>query len=147
MRKLSKLFAFLLAAVMLLSLLAACAPTINVGGDPTPTPGGSQTQNPNPGTTNNPNPSTPGTTNPPSQTVHDLYASGTKLRMAVGYNNAQTGMFFNAKIIQDLLGSHTGCCIRAFYINSPNHGAQQAKKSRRNDGNRQKRLPYKYLSE
>ena len=42
--------------------------------------------------------------NPTSETNKDYkisYANGTVLRMATGYNNAQTGLFFDAKIAKD----------------------------------------------
>ena len=96
MKKLGKIFALLLAAAMLMSLLAACGPTINVDGQPTGNPG--QPNNPsNPGNPSNPdaNPDTP------SQTVHDLYASGITLRMATGYNNPNTGISYDAGTISD----------------------------------------------
>ena len=88
MKKLSKIFALVLTAAMLLSLLAACGPTIDVGGNPTNTPGGggggggTQTQEPSGG----------GTT----ETVHNKYAAGTVLRMGTGYNSANTGIAFDS---------------------------------------------------
>ena len=73
MKKLSKIFALLLAAAMLLSLLAACGPTINIDGEENNTPsGGGQTQTPSGG----------GEDNPPAGSLD--FAPGTELRMATG---------------------------------------------------------------
>ena len=97
MKKLGKIFAFLLTAAMLLSLLAACGPTINVdgGNDPTNNPGSTNTGNPG-GNSDNPG---GGTTT--TETVRDKYASGVTLRMATGYNNPNTGISFDAGTISD----------------------------------------------
>ena len=95
MKKLGKIFAFLLTAALLLSLLAACGPTINV--DPTGNPGGNQTSNPNPGSTNDPS----GGGQTTSETVRDKFAPGTTLRMATGYNNPNTGISFDEGTIND----------------------------------------------
>ena len=84
MKKLRTAIAFALTAVMTVSILAGC------GGPQIPTDpnvsGGSST------------PSGGGTATPSgsSQTVHELYAAGTTLRMGTGYNNANTGIAFDA---------------------------------------------------
>ncbi len=66
-----------------------------------------------PGTTSNSGTSTPnsgnssgggsGTGDPttPSSALELKYAAGTTIRTAVGYNNAQTGLFFDAKVVGD----------------------------------------------
>ena len=76
-----RLLALLLVLVMSMSiLLTGCKPKVPTP-DPTPDP--------------DPTPS-------PSEPVEDLtfkleYAEGTVLRMATGYNNAKTGLFFDAE--------------------------------------------------
>ena len=67
-----RIVALLLVLVMLVSVLAACKPK------------------PNPNTGNNETPE-----------LKLEYAVGTILRMATGYNNAKTGLFFDASIAQD----------------------------------------------
>ena len=89
MKKLSKIFALLLTAAMLLSLLAACGPTIVEDGGDTNTPSGGgnpQTQNPGGGGGGEDSPTPAGSLD---------FAAGTVLRMATGYNSAQTGLFFD----------------------------------------------------
>ena len=67
-----RIVALLLALTMIVTLLASCK-------KPTPAP--------------DPTPSTP--------ELKLEYAAGTELRMATGYNNAKTGLFFNADIAKD----------------------------------------------
>ena len=86
MKKLSKIFALLLTAAMLLSLLAACGPTINLD-DGTNTPGGGQSDNTNPPGGGEDDPAPAGSLD---------FAPGTELRMATGYNSKATGLFFDA---------------------------------------------------
>lgn len=90
MKKQKSLFALALAVVMTLSLLAGCAPAVQVQ---TSTPPANSTA-----------PSTPSDNNPggeqeqqPAQTLQDLYAPGTALRMATGYNSPKTGIAFDAE--------------------------------------------------
>ena len=83
MKKYKSLTAMLLAVVIAAGLLAGCAPSVSVATNP---PSGNSA-NPNP------NPSDGGGT-----TANELtYAGGTELRMAVGYNSPQTGLFFDAE--------------------------------------------------
>ena len=83
MKKLRTAIAFALTAVMTVSLMAGCGgPKIPTDDNPgggaasgdggTPAPGG------------------------PTQTVHELYAGGTTLRMGTGYNSENTGIAFDA---------------------------------------------------
>ena len=86
MKKLRTALAFALTLVMALSLLAGCGgPQIPTGNEPTPAPGGST-----------PTPAPSGGGDTPSQTVHELYAPGTALRMGTGYNSENTGIAFDA---------------------------------------------------
>ena len=87
MKKLRTAIAFALTAVMTVSLLAGC------GGPKIPTDGS------NTGTT----PSGSGTAAPSgsTQTVHELYAAGTVLRMGTGYNSENTGIAFDASTAGD----------------------------------------------
>ncbi len=74
----TRIIALLLALVMMLGCLAACTPS-------TPSVGGGDT------------PDTPDT--PTEDLTFKLeYADGTLLRMATGYNNAKTGLFFDASV-------------------------------------------------
>ena len=70
-----RIVSLLLVLVMLLTAFASCKPK------PTPTPDGGDT---------------PGDQNKPELKLE--YAAGTELRMATGYNNAKTGLFFDASI-------------------------------------------------
>ena len=85
--KKSRILALLLALVMLVSALVACKPK------PTPTP-------------------TPDPT--PDTELKLEYADGTILRMATGYNNKKTGLFFDAEVagegitLADGVTYHTG---------------------------------------
>ena len=108
MKKLSKIFALLLAAAMLLSLLAACGPTINIddGGNNTNSPGN---QTNNPGSTADP--SGGGEDNPPAASLD--FAKGTELRMATGYNSTKTGLFFDAETAGDGLTLADGNTYRS----------------------------------
>ena len=88
MKKLKSVLSLALMAVMVLSLLAGCGPQI---------PPDSSTGNIPSSSGNNPsgggnNPSGGGS----SQTVHELYAPGTTLRMGTGYNSENTGIAFDA---------------------------------------------------
>ncbi len=81
--KMKKTLALALAFVMILGVLAGCGPQITV-----PTT--------DPGTT----PASDGPTGTESSYKNDAlaFAPGTVLRMAVGYNSRQTGLFFDAEI-------------------------------------------------
>ena len=67
-----RILSLVLAFVLLVSVFTACAPTPTPDPDPTPTP-----------------------------ELKLEYADGTVLRMATGYNNAKTGLFFDAEIAKD----------------------------------------------
>lgn len=80
MKKLKSFAAMLLAVVMTASLLAGCGPSIQV--EPSTAPSAAPTQS--------------GSETPSDAPEQGLsYAPGTKLRMATGYNNAKTGLFFD----------------------------------------------------
>ena len=102
MKKLKNVLTLVLIAVMALSLLAGCGPQIPTG-DP-----GQNANNPgNSGTTpgNSGNSGAGGgsenTGDTPAQTVHELYAAGTVLRMGTGYNSENTGIAFDASTAGD----------------------------------------------
>ena len=85
MRKMKSFAAMLLAIVMTASLLAGCGPSIQVEQSQPPAQnsqpaqsGGNETAQPS---------------EAPAQGL--TYAPGTTLRMATGYNNAKTGLFFD----------------------------------------------------
>ena len=68
-----RLLSLLLVVVMIVGILASCGePPITPDPDPDPTP-----------------------------ELKLEYADGTVLRMATGYNNAKTGLFFDAEIAKD----------------------------------------------
>ena len=69
-----RLLALVLVLVMLFSAFVACAPTPTPDPDPDPTP---------------------------TPELKLEYDEGTVLRMATGYNNAKTGLFFDASIAKD----------------------------------------------
>ena len=104
MKKLSKIFALLLTAAMLLSVLAACGPTVVEDSG----------NNTNPPTTKNPggedNPGG-GEDNPPAVTLE--FANGTVLRMATGYNSSKTGLFFDPETAGDGVKLADGNTYRA----------------------------------
>ena len=86
MKKYKSLIAMLLAIVMTAALLSGCGPSISVETQP-------PAQNSTPA--NNDTPDTPDD----SQQNNTLtYAPGTVLRTAVGYNNAKTGITFDAEV-------------------------------------------------
>ena len=92
--KKNRILALVLAAVMLTALLAGCGNTIDTSNLQTNPPqvtqsGGSSTTTP--GTTGN---QTDTNTEPAQPQL--TYASGTTLRMATGYNKANTGLTFDA---------------------------------------------------
>ncbi|MBD5161605.1 MAG: hypothetical protein HDT14_06255 [Oscillibacter sp.] len=107
MKKYKSLLAAILVVVMAAALLSGCGPSIQYE-DSTPA------QN---NTTNN-TPSTPSDSNTPSDTTPAdntlTYAAGTTLRMATGYNNAKTGIAFDAETagegvtLADGVTYHTG---------------------------------------
>ena len=107
MKKLSKIFALLLSAAMLLSLLAACGPKISIDGGDT---------NTNPPANNNNNQTNDnqggGNDNPAPAGSLD-FASGTELRMATGYNSKTTGLFFDADTAGDGITLADGNTYRA----------------------------------
>ena len=92
MKNMKKLLALVLAVVMVCSMLTAC------GGNTDPTTA-TTTQGSENQTTGNTDPttgSTEPTTTEPAKKLE--YKKGTVLRMATGYNNAKTGMSFNAEV-------------------------------------------------
>lgn len=84
MKKYKSLIAMLLAIVMTAALLSGCGPSLSV----------EQTQPPAQNSDFGAN--TPDATDPPQNTL--TYAPGTTLRTAVGYNNAKTGIAFDAEV-------------------------------------------------
>lgn len=85
MKKLKSLAAMLLAIAMTAALLSGCGPSIQVEESKAPA-----------------QPSQSGetaTSDAPEQGL--TYADGTKLRMATGYNNAKTGLFFDPETAGD----------------------------------------------
>ncbi len=84
MRKMKSFAAMLLAIVMTASLLAGCGPSIQVE------------QSQPPAQNSQPAQSGGGQATPSAAPAQGLtYAPGTTLRMATGYNNAKTGLFFD----------------------------------------------------
>ena len=100
MKKFSKIFALLLTAAMLLSLLAACGPSIDIDGDTNTPAGDSQTK-------------APGGENDPAPAGSLDFAAGTELRMATGYNSKTTGLFFDADTAGDGIKLADGNTYRA----------------------------------
>ncbi len=97
MRK-TKLAASLLAvSLAATTLLTGCKPGDNSSGTSNPTPGNSGSSS---GTSS-------GTSTPAAPTLELKYASGTTLRMATGYNNAKTGLFFDSTVV-DKIDKDTG---------------------------------------
>ena len=86
MKKYKSLIAMLLAIVMTAALLSGCGPSISVETQP-------PAQNSTPA-----NNDTPDTPDEPQQNNTLTYAPGTVLRTAVGYNNAKTGITFDAEV-------------------------------------------------
>ena len=81
MKKFKSRIAMLLAVAMTATLMAGCGPKIEVQQTPAPAPSAStETTTP---------------TEAPAKTLD--FAKGTVLRMATGYNNAKTGLFFDAE--------------------------------------------------
>ena len=101
MKKYKSLIAMLLAIVMTAALLSGCGPSISV-----------ETQPPAPSATSGND--TPDTPDEPQQNNTLTYAPGTTLRTAVGYNNAKTGITFDAEVagegitLADGVTYHTG---------------------------------------
>ena len=84
--------ALILALCLIVGLLAGCGGQLQVE-DPTTPP----VTSPTPGTSDTP--SDEPTTEPDPEPVDLLtFAAGTVLRMATGYNNAKTGLFFDASV-------------------------------------------------
>lgn len=88
MKNMKRALSLTLAALMMVAVLAGCVPSL-------PTLPGTNAQNPTNG--QNPGPTDP---NQPQQDLL-VFANGTVLRMACGYNNARTGLFFNAEVAKD----------------------------------------------
>ena len=87
MKKYKSLIAMLLAIVMTAALLSGCGPSLSV----------EQSQPPAQNSTSGGD--TPDTPSDPAQPDNTLtYAPGTVLRTAVGYNNAKTGIAFDAEV-------------------------------------------------
>ena len=85
MKKLKSLAAMLLAIAMTAALLFGCGPSIQVEETKAPA-----------------QPSQSGEADPSDAPEQGLtYADGTKLRMATGYNNAKTGLFFDPETAGD----------------------------------------------
>ena len=88
--KKSRILALLLVLVMLVSVFASC-----IKPAPTPTPDPDD----KPGTTPDGDETPGGDETPDEEVFLPLeYAPGTELRMATGYNNAKTGLFFDASV-------------------------------------------------
>lgn len=83
MKKYKSLAAMLLAIAMTAALLSGCAPSISY--EPSPSP--AQTGDP-----------APANSDTPDEPQGLTFAPGTVLRMATGYNNAKTGLFFDAEV-------------------------------------------------
>ena len=88
MKKYKSLLALLLVAVMAVSLLSGCGPSIQYEDSPAP----SQSSSNNGDASSS---GTPGASTPADNSLS--YAPGTELRMATGYNNAKTGITFDAE--------------------------------------------------
>ena len=86
MKKLKSLVAMLLAVAMTAALLSGCGPSIQVEESKAPAPQPSQSGEAAP-------------SDAPEQGL--TYAEGTKLRMATGYNNTKTGLFFDPETAGD----------------------------------------------
>ena len=96
-----RILSLVLTLALSVSMLAACGPKVEdlPSGDNTTTEnnGGNNT---NTGNTNTDNTNT-GNKEPEATPTPELkleYAAGTVLRMATGYNNAKTGLFFDAEV-------------------------------------------------
>ena len=92
----------ILVICMLATCFAGCTPQIEIPTDPTkaPTQGPKPTEGPKP-TQGIDDPTEP--TEPTTPVVQDLlvFKAGTVLRMATGYNNTKTGLFFDAEVAKD----------------------------------------------
>ena len=88
MKNMKRALSLTLAALMMVAVLAGCVPSL-------PTLPGTNAQNPTNG--QNPGPTDP---NQPQQDLL-VFANGTVLRMACGYNSAKTGLFFTAELAKD----------------------------------------------
>ena len=106
MKKYKSLLALLLVAVMAVTLLSGCGPSIQYEDSPAP----SQSNSNNSSTPDNS--SAPDASAPADNSLS--YAPGTELRMATGYNNAKTGITFDAETagegvtLADGVTYHTG---------------------------------------
>ena len=89
MKNMKRFLSMALALVMMVALFAGCVRQLPT--DPATT-GKPNVNNP----TKPANPSDPAGTQPPQDLL--IFAKGTILRMATGYNSAQTGLFFDANI-------------------------------------------------
>ena len=98
MKKLKSVLTLVLIAVMALALLAGCGgPQIPTDPNPGGNAGGGNAGGGNAGGGNAGGGNAGGGDTPAvTQTVHELYAAGTTLRMGTGYNNANTGIAFDA---------------------------------------------------
>ena len=85
-----RILSALLVVCLMAGLMVGCGERLADTKAPTQTP---TTQKPN--TPNNTDPTTPNTTVPPQDLL--VFAQGTELRMATGYNSAKTGMFFDSE--------------------------------------------------
>ncbi len=92
MKNLKRLISLALALVMI-AALAGCGPKLDVT-NPTTNPTTQPTTQPTGG---NDDPTTQPTESQPAEDPL-TFAEGTELRMATGYNNAKTGLFFNADV-------------------------------------------------
>ncbi len=89
----------ILVICMLATCFAGCTPKIEIPTEPTQGP----SQGPKPTEGDKPTQGNDDPTEPTSPVVEDLlvFKSGTVLRMATGYNNTKTGLFFDADTAKD----------------------------------------------
>ena len=99
MTNLKRILAIVMAICMLATLFAGCTPKIDIPTEPTQGP----TQGPKPTEGEKPTQGNDDPTEPTSPVVEDLlvFKEGTVLRMACGYNNTKTGLFFDADVAKD----------------------------------------------
>lgn len=90
MKKYKSLLALLMAVVMTAALLTGCAPQLEIE-----SPGPSATNSPAPSGGNSEAPGNSGTPEQSEAPAGLTFAQGTVLRMATGYNKANTGLFFD----------------------------------------------------
>lgn len=95
-----RMLSLVLTLALSVSMLAACGPKVEdlpSNDNPVENNGGTSTGN----NQNNQNNQNTGTTEPQATPTPELkleYAAGTVLRMATGYNNAKTGLFFDPEV-------------------------------------------------